>query len=346
MAVSEARIPTRSTDPQIQLPMKFPTPSQTEPEGLTRRQLLHRTGGAVVAAPAAFQDRGASSGDTPSEVEEMPLLDAHTHVTPIDGTSRQAFPTEQALNWMDNNGVEQAVLLPLESPTSWFFPVPTWWTLNEANKYPDRFIPFCTVAPLAADQFGEDVIRERIQTYVEMGARGVGELKAPLPIDDDRVQVVYEMCAELDLPVLFHTDGVNLTDEVGLPRTEAMLQKYPDVDFIGHGAGWWASISGDIEAVKTVWPDGPVEQGGAVPRLLAQYDNLHGDLSGGSGWNALTRDPEFGQAFLDEYVDSLLFGTDKLGPDQMVDQFSLFSEFDLAPEQWKQIRYQNLRNLL
>lgn len=85
-----------------------------------------------------------------------------------------------------------------------------------------------------------------------MGAQGVCKLKAPIPFDDDRVQTVYETCADLDLPVFLHLDGVNLTDEVGLLRTEAMLQAYLDVDFIGHGAGWRASISGDLNAVATV----------------------------------------------------------------------------------------------
>ncbi|WP_222914205.1 amidohydrolase family protein [Natrinema sp. SYSU A 869] len=314
-----------------------------EPEGVTRRQLLQHT--SVTAAAGVTVPKGGRAA-TIQDIGDMPLLDTHLHVTPIDGTTRQAFSTEQAVNWMDDHSVDQAVLLPLESPTSWFYPVPTWWTLREESKFPDRFIPFCTVAPLVAEQFGEDTIRERLETYVSMGARGVGELKAPVPFDDNRVQTVYETCAELDLPVLFHMDGVNLTDEVGLPRTEAMLQAYPNVDFIGHGAGWWASISGDLDSVATVWPEGPVTSGGAIPRLLAEYDNLSGDLSGGSGWNALTRDLAFGQEFLNEYADSLLFGTDKLAPEQNVGQFNIFREFDLAPDQWAQIRYQNLQDLL
>ncbi|WP_310905208.1 amidohydrolase family protein [Natrinema sp. 1APR25-10V2] len=299
--------------------------------------------GTVAAEVTAAQEQESGPGDIQTET---PLIDVHLHITPIDGTTRKAFSAEQAISWMDDNGVDQAILLPLESPTSWFFPVPTWWILNEASRFPDRFIPFCAVAPQAADQFGDDVIRERLRTYADMGARGIGELKAPLPFDDDRVQTVYEMGAELDLPILFHMDGVNLTDKVSLPRTEAMLHSYPEVDFIGHGAGWWSSISGDIESVAMVWPDGPVAPGGAVPRLLAENDNLYSDLSGGSGWNALTRDPAFGQAFLEEHVDSLIFGTDKLAPEQTVDQFALFQRFDLVPQEWEQIRNQNIQELL
>ncbi|MBM4084044.1 MAG: amidohydrolase, partial [Planctomycetes bacterium] len=36
----------------------------------------------------------------------------------------------------------------------------------------------------------------------------------------------------------------------------------------------------------------------------------HGDLSAGSGFNAISRDSEFGYQFLEEFQDRLLFATD------------------------------------
>jgi uncharacterized protein len=315
--------------------MPVPTANRGAPEGVTRRRVLELTGGSAVAITTT--QRTAATGDDP----DTPLIDAHLHVTPIDSPTRNAFSAEQAIAWMDANDVDQAVLLPLESPTSWPYPVPTWWVLEEASRFPDRFIPFCVVAPQLVAQFGDETIQDQLEQYVEMGAQGLGELKAPMAFDDDRAQLVYDACADLDLPVLFHMDGVNMTDEVGLPNLEAMLQAYPEVDFLGHGAGWWASVSGNLEAVETVWPDDPVEPGGAVPRLLEEYDNIYGELSGGSGWNALVRDPDFGQAFLEEYHEQLLFGTDKLTPEQTVEQFELFERFELTTEQWEDIRYRN-----
>jgi predicted TIM-barrel fold metal-dependent hydrolase len=44
--------------------------------------------------------------------------------------------------------------------------------------------------------------------------------------------------------------------------------------------------------------------------LFERYPNLYGDLSAGSGHNAVSRDPEFGYAFLESFQDRLLFGTD------------------------------------
>ena len=47
---------------------------------------------------------------------------------------------------------------------------------------------------------------------------------------------------------------------------------------------------------------------------MRDYPNLHGDISAGSGYNALTRDPEFGVAFVNEFHDRLFFGTDICAP--------------------------------
>ena len=57
-----------------------------------------------------------------------------------------------------------------------------------------------------------------------------------------------------------------------------------------------------------------------MPGLLRRYPNLLGDLSAGSGYNALARDPDYAVRFLNEFQDRLLFGTDICPPDQEVPQ--------------------------
>ncbi len=44
--------------------------------------------------------------------------------------------------------------------------------------------------------------------------------------------------------------------------------------------------------------------------------NLYADISAGSGFNALTRDPDFGVRFLNEFQDRLMFGTDMCFADE------------------------------
>ena len=101
------------------------------------------------------------------------------------------------------------------------------------------------------------------------------------------------------------------TDEPGLPGLERALGAHPKTVFIGHGPGWWASISGDVTADELGgYPKKPVAPGGAVDRLMEQYPNLYGDLSAGSAKRA--RDAKFGREFLIRRADRLLFGTDYL----------------------------------
>ena len=57
------------------------------------------------------------------------------------------------------------------------------------------------------------------------------------------------------------------------------------------------------------YPTGPVTPGRLV-ELMRRYPNLHGDLSAGSGFGAISRDPEFGYQFLEEFQDRLYWGTD------------------------------------
>lgn len=52
-----------------------------------------------------------------------------------------------------------------------------------------------------------------------------------------------------------------------------------------------------------------------MPKLVRRYPNLYGDLSAGSGCNALTWDEAYAIRFLDEFQDRLLFGTDICAPD-------------------------------
>jgi predicted TIM-barrel fold metal-dependent hydrolase len=43
---------------------------------------------------------------------------------------------------------------------------------------------------------------------------------------------------------------------------------------------------------------------------LSDYANMFGDLSAGSGLNALTRDEEFTRGFLERHQDKLVYGSD------------------------------------
>ena len=59
-----------------------------------------------------------------------------------------------------------------------------------------------------------------------------------------------------------------------------------------------------------MYPKTKVTPGGLTDRYLADYPNIFGDLSAGSGQNSLTRDEEHAAGFLERHQDKLCLGTD------------------------------------
>ena len=90
-----------------------------------------------------------------------------------------------------------------------------------------------------------------------------------------------------------------------------MLRKFPKLILLGHGPAFWSEM-GVLETVadRGGYPSYPVREEGAVPKLFRRYPNLWGDLSAGSGYNALARDVDNAVKFLNEFQDRLCFGTD------------------------------------
>jgi hypothetical protein len=189
--------------------------------------------------------------------------------------------------------------------------------------------------------------RSLIEEYLERGAKGFGEVKIGLPITDERLQRLWAICNDLELPVLLHIDGERCTDDARLSGLEAMVKAYPKARFIGHAPGFWGAISGDFrDEDRTAYPTGPVTPGGAVERLLTSYPNLYADISAGSGHTALTRDREYGQGFMERCSDKLLFATDYLMKGQEVPQFQLMDEVELSAAAREAISRGNARRLL
>lgn len=84
--------------------------------------------------------------------------------------------------------------------------------------------------------------------------------------------------------------------------------------FIGHSQPFWAEISADVtQDNRNEYPKGKVTEGRLV-ELMRKYPNLCCDLSANSGYNAVSRDPEFGYAFIEEFKERIFFGPDICSP--------------------------------
>jgi len=194
-----------------------------------------------------------------------------------------------------------------------------------------------------------------LETYKKAGFKGVGEYMANLPFDDPYNMNVFRQVGEIGLPLLFHIGPsrggcYGCYDDLGLPRLETVLKECPDLTLIGHSQPFWAEISSDVtEETRGGYPEGPVTPGRVV-ELMREYPNLYGDLSAGSGHNAITRDPEFGYQFMDEFQDRLFFGTDICAVGQklpIVETFrKLAEEEPISKEALEKISWKNANRVL
>jgi uncharacterized protein len=279
------------------------------------------------------------------------LFDCHVHLTqPWHGSEHGDVTARHLLRWMDAHGVAQAAVLPLVSPEAFWYPVTTEFVLRETQPHRDRLIPFCAIDPrtLATHLPTTKDVVDMLSRYRDAGARGFGEHKPRLAIDDPLCMRLYEACSEVKLPVLFHLDNNANMDLPGLPGLAKALSAFPALSFIGHGKGWWASIAGNIGQadLHVGYPRGPIAAGGAIDRLMDAYPNLCGDLSS-SGAHAVLRDPQFGRDFLVRRAERLLFGTDYYDPAQTdFPHFELFDRFELPKEVVAAIAHGNARRIL
>ncbi|GMU91544.1 MAG: hypothetical protein AMXMBFR4_06020 [Candidatus Hydrogenedentota bacterium] len=305
------------------------------------RRAFLRTAAATGLAFRARADK-ASAGVGPS----YRYIDVHTHLGQEWG-NRPPLSAVELLAWMDKHEIGKACVMPLVSPESWDHILTTDYVLRETAPHRDRLVPFCALDPRANYHPTFEAKVKHLERYVDAGAKGFGEHKCGVPIDDPRNIEVFAACAELKLPVLFHLDNDRNMDVPGLPGLARVLEAVPNGIFIGHANGWWANISADVTQQQMgEYPGGAVAPGGAIDALMDRFPNLYGDLSAGSGSNAILRDIEFGRAFLVRRADRLLFGTDYLAPGQQVPQLSLYKELDLPGDVRAKIFRENASRLL
>ena len=270
-------------------------------------------------------------------VRRMKKIDMHAHIPPHPAAVRPngtRFPTPDELRAMyDELGVDRGVAMALDSPLWSYDPITNFDNERVCRERPETAgWWFCTVDPRVLPSISEEQLGDYLAQYKARGARGIGELVAELPFDDPRCFVLFWQAERLGLPVTFHiglTDAeYGLRDDPGLPRLERALQAFPGLTFVGHSQRFWSEISGDVtDAQRGGYPAGPVAPGGRVPELLRRYPNLHADLSAGSGFNAVSRDPDFGFAFLEEFQSQLHFACDICSADSQSAPFFGFSKY-------------------
>lgn len=269
-------------------------------------------------------------------MKTLPKIDIHVHAVPkplIRRPNGDGYPTPEEIRAIyDAYGIERGVLLPdgdyPEGSTDICSPREA---MRLVEEHPDTFgWWFAPISARAGDNSPDTDLSYYLLQYREAGAKGVGEISENLPFDDPLMLNLFRHCERCGMPVLFHIGNrggdYGIVDDLGLPRLERVLGMFPKLKFFGHSQKFWAEIGETDEASRGGYPTGKVKPG-RVPELLRKYPNLCGDLSAGSGYNAITRDPEFGWAFLEEFADQLFFGTDICAPRNMHSDMMKLSGF-------------------
>jgi predicted TIM-barrel fold metal-dependent hydrolase len=149
---------------------------------------------------------------------------------------------------------------------------------------------------------------QEIERYLKRGGLLIAEQKFGVECDSREMQNIYALARDHRVPVLMHWQFQMYN--YGFERFGKMLEKYPTVNFLGHAQTWWANVDKNNSDQTVMYPKGPVTPGGLTDRYLADYPNMFGDLSAGSGLNALTRDEDFARDFIARHQDKLIYGSD------------------------------------
>ena len=247
------------------------------------------------------------------------FFDIHTHMYKYPYPAAEGYPLmstpAQVKQRFRELNITGGAILPILGPEL-YVPQSVGEVIDMAAESDGMFVPFCNVDPRALTNTSDAPLGMLLEHYKTLGCRGIGEVMPNMEWLDPKLQNLLRCAQQAQLPLLFDMTGrlgthYGIYDEPGMPQLEACLERFPDLIFIGHGPAFWAEISTLRTPEDRVgYPNYPVLSEGRVARLLRAYPNLWVDLSAGSGANALLRDMTYARAFLREFCDRVLFGTD------------------------------------
>jgi predicted TIM-barrel fold metal-dependent hydrolase len=251
---------------------------------------------------------------------KYPAIDMHTHVY-----ARNDQAIAQWLKAMDACGIEKAIVFT--GATGGRFDT----IADMYAKYGSRFELWCGFDYTGYDKpgYGPEAVKE-LERCFKKGARGVGELmykgkgippssanRTMMLPDDPRVDILFEKCAVLGMPVNLHisedkwmyekidstNDGLmnaatwqvkseygGKTHEEMIDILENTLKKHPKTIFI---AAHFANCCADLSVLGN---------------FFNKYPNLFADIS--ARYGEIAPIPKFVREFIEKYQDRLVYGTD------------------------------------
>lgn len=261
------------------------------------------------------------AGQRPAPV--VPITNVHEHMM---GESELA----PLLASMDTVGIERTVVLG--SPIYTFQLGQNGFTqyddnnntvLGLAQLEPDRIIPFVVIYPEDEDA------PQKLQKYITQGAKGVKLFAGhgashghgpfhTMPLDDPKLNAVYEVIKQNNLPVLFHVNYAKFKDEF-----ERVLTAHPTMKVL---CPHFCLTLRDTRKVNS---------------LLERHPNLWMDASFGwiqfqaEGYRRIDAKPEKVRKVIEAHSDRFLYGTDLV-----------LTDYENKDEEWITMNMSFYRDLL
>ena len=294
------------------------------------------------------------------------FIDIHSHCYRRKPPYIPFASAEELIRRYDKMKVDMAVLLPVVNPEI-YSPQSNEEVLEICENHPDRFIPYCNIDPRMMTNSPFAPLEQILQHYKNVGCKGVGEIMPTMALNDPLMQNLFRAAEQVGLPVVYDGSAQRMGDfgvydDPGLPMLEYCLLAFPNLKIFGHGPVFWYEIAkmstvGARGHFMTPWgrqvakpDDGPIEEEGAVPKLFRKYPNLMGDLSDGTCYRAISRDPQYGPRFLSEFEDRLFFGTDMMSEEMPVKMDSLLISWKeqgkISETTFRKIARENAEKLL
>ena len=220
---------------------------------------------------------------------------------------------------------------------------------NIKTNFPGRFVVFCNVnfdevgkdgwVENAVAQLEKDVANgaRGLKVYKSLGLRNTDSDGKRIAVDDDRLQPIWEKCAELGIPVLIHSaDPKSFWDEFDgdnerwlelkthprrkraandpapweqiIQEQHNMFRKNPNTKFINAHMGWFANDLGFLGQLLDELPNMYV----GIAAIIAE----------------LGRQPRNAKLFFEKYQDRILFGKDSWQPSEFPTYFRVLETAD------------------
>lgn len=251
---------------------------------------------------------------------KFPVIDFHNHL-------RRQENIEKYLEEMDKAGITKCVSLDGMSQNDFY----KEHLQKLQNVSRDRFIVFFSpdLSKIDEPDFGEKEAK-KLEEAVKMGARGLKIFKTLgltikdktgnlVPVDDPRIDPIWEKCGELGIPVMIHVSDPKafFTPNDKYNERYDELAAHPEWSFYGNKYPSKEEILAQRNRMFAKHPN-TIFIGahmGTLPEDLSQlgmwldnYPNFYVDID--ARISELGRQPYSARKFLMKYQDRVLFGTD------------------------------------